>query len=123
MRIEDVHPLAKCPKRKICDFSPIIDQPGLLVEQCEYCGKKVDYNRDEETGRLDNARYRQINIRKFVQPVGDTRGIFEWMYGTDPIKKTQRWHADKVKAKKAQDDLAIEGREYAKHLYANRHKM
>lgn len=123
MRPEDVHPLAQCPKRKICDYNPIIDTPEVQVEVCIYCGRKVDYRKDKETGRIDNAKYRKINIRKFIQPTGDMRGLFEYLYGTDPIKKTQRWHADKARAKKAQDDLAIEGREYAKHLYANRHKM
>lgn len=117
IRVEQLDPLAQCPKRKICDYDVILDTPTIQVEQCAYCGRKVDFRKDEKTGRIDNNKYQRVNIRKFIQPYGDMKGLFHYLYGEEPIKQNRKYGADKLKAQKQKEALSSEARDYAKYLY------
>lgn len=117
IRVEQLHPLAQCPKRKICDYNVIIDTPTIQVEQCEYCGRKVDFRKDEKTGRIDNNKYQRVNIRKFIQPVGDMKGLFLWLYGEEPINQNKKYGADKRKVAQKKEEITATAREYARYLY------
>lgn len=85
---------SKCPRNKYCDFEVVLSNQEAQVEICRFCGKKVIYNKDKETGRIDNQKYLRDHIRHTAQPFGSTRKIFEEIYGKltpEQIKRiTQR---------------------------------
>ncbi len=116
LKLKDLHPLAQCPKGKICSYIPTTDDDQVQVERCEYCHRRVHFNKDKN-GRIDNERYQAINIRSFIQPQGAMKGLFMELYGNSPIEKNRNYHLDKAKAKRKKEELQEEARDYSRYLY------
>ena len=119
MRVDQLHPLAQCKKGRICDYTAYYEDDKVIAERCDYCGRKQGYNKDPETGRIDNEKYARINVRRFVQPYGAMRGIFEFLYGSAPISVNKKYHVDKARAAQKKQEIALEAREIARFLYRN----
>lgn len=67
------------PDGTVCDFSQ------TLYEICVLCGKRVEWNKNKRTGRVDSKEYLEAHIREFCQPYGRTGRVWEILYG-DPTK-------------------------------------
>ena len=115
LRVQDLDPLAQCPKGKICDYAPILVNDEVQVERCTMCHRKVSYNKGPG-GRIDNAKYQRVNIRSFIQPQGSMKGLFHALYGDEPIQRNKKFQMDKMKAKNAKESLGQEARSIARDL-------
>lgn len=77
---------AACPVNKLCSYKKIRDEHDVLIEVCEFCNRKVRYNKID--GRIDFKQYGRDHIRDLLQR--GTR-LFEEIYGyRPPIKQEQK---------------------------------
>lgn len=66
------------------------DHADAHVEDCQNCGKRVIYNKDKVTGRIDNEKYLRDHLRDFLQPRGETRDLYALIYGADRIQAREK---------------------------------
>ena len=92
-----------------------IDNKEAQVEVCEFCGKKLIYNKEKTTGRVDNSQYLRDHIRDTVQPYGATHGLYMEIYGREQLQKLKEFYKRKEKCA-TQEDIRNEARDTMKTL-------
>lgn len=85
----------------LCDFRVTGDYPDAQVEVCNFCGRKVIYNKSR--GRIDNKLYLRQHFRDFVQPYGEMRDLYRRLYGLDSVIARERTKAERARKPKIQD--------------------
>lgn len=79
---------AQCRKEQLHDFIVSKDLPDALIEVCRFCGERAVYYKRE--GRYDAQKHLRAHLRDTLQPYGQTRKLFQQVYGTKGVEKAER---------------------------------
>lgn len=86
-----------CKKGGRCELGVIGDYEDAQVEDCLRCSKRLIYNKEPDTGRIDNSQYLRDHIRDFCQPFGPTRRVFAEVYGQSTLNEILKMAAERNK--------------------------